>query len=44
MSYFNYQTDELFCDDVKITDVAKEIPTPFFLYSATGFIQNFKML
>lgn len=42
MSYFNYQQDELFCERVKLADVAKEIPTPFYLYSETGIVQNFE--
>ena len=42
MSYFNYQRDDLYCEGVKLADVAKEVPTPFYLYSGNGIIQNFE--
>jgi len=42
MSYFNYQKDMLFCEGVNLAEVAQTVPTPFYLYSATGLVQNFE--
>ena len=33
MHYFQYQQDELFCEEVSIRDIANEVGTPFYLYS-----------
>lgn len=42
MSYFIYQNDTLFCEGVNLAEVAKTVPTPFYLYSANGLLQNFE--
>ena len=33
MHHFKYRGDALFCEDVSIADIAKEVGTPFYLYS-----------
>lgn len=33
MNYFNYQDHELCCEEVRISQIAKEVGTPFYLYS-----------
>ena len=44
MSYFNYRNGELFCEDVKISDVISKVPTPFYLYSGSGLVENFERI
>ncbi|MFV0431231.1 MAG: diaminopimelate decarboxylase [Alphaproteobacteria bacterium] len=34
MDYFTYKSNQLFAEDVAILDVIKQIPTPFYIYSA----------
>ncbi len=34
---FRYQEGELFCEDVAVRDIAKQVGTPFFLYSSFAF-------
>jgi diaminopimelate decarboxylase len=41
MNYFNYKNDKLCCDDVDVTDIAKEVGTPFYLYSHRTLKQHF---
>ena len=33
MNYFNYKNHELWCEEVSISKIAKEVGTPFYLYS-----------
>jgi diaminopimelate decarboxylase len=33
MNYFEYRDNELFCEDVALKDIAKQIGTPFYVYS-----------
>lgn len=42
MSYLNYQKNELFFDSVSIREIAKKQPTPFYLYSESALISQFK--
>ena len=48
MKYLSYKTkksqinfDEIFIEDVAITDIAKEIGSPFYCYSKKNFQENF---
>jgi diaminopimelate decarboxylase len=42
MHYFKYINNELFCEDVSVADIAKDIKTPFYLYSYDTLKQHFK--
>jgi len=44
MHEFTFKDNELYCEDVKVADVAKKIPTPFYLYSYKTFIDHYKKL
>jgi diaminopimelate decarboxylase len=33
MNYFDYRENELWCEEVPITDIAEQVGTPFYLYS-----------
>ena len=38
---FHYKNNALYIDQVNIADIAKQIHTPFYLYSATQLKENF---
>ncbi|MAZ47115.1 MAG: diaminopimelate decarboxylase [Halobacteriovoraceae bacterium] len=42
MSYLNYQKKELFFDSVSISEIAKKYPTPFYLYSESALLSQYK--
>ncbi len=42
MANFYYKNEELFCEDVKVEDIANEVGTPFYLYSVKELKDNFK--
>jgi diaminopimelate decarboxylase len=42
MHFFQYKNNELFCEDVPIADIAKDIKTPFYLYSYETLKQHFR--
>lgn len=44
MSYFHYQQDELFCEQVNLKNIVHEYGTPCYIYSQTGLIHNFKQI
>ncbi|MBU0650733.1 diaminopimelate decarboxylase [bacterium] len=41
MHDFVYKNNELYCEDIKVADIAKEIGTPFFLYSYNTIKDHF---
>ncbi len=41
MHYFNYQGNELHCEDVPVERIAAEVGTPFYLYSASTIIRHY---
>ncbi len=41
MNYFKYKEGELFCEDVPVKQIAKEIGTPFYLYSKATLLRHF---
>jgi diaminopimelate decarboxylase len=43
MNYFTYKNDELFCDDVSISEIAKSVGTPFYLYSHRTLKQHLRV-
>ena len=44
MSYFIYKKNNLFCEGVKVQEICKNISTPFYLYSSSTLISNYKLL
>ncbi len=43
MNYFEYRNDQLFAEDVPIADLARQINTPFFVYSARTLRRHFRV-
>lgn len=41
MHYFNYQHDELYCEEVPVEKIAREVRTPFYLYSNRTLTRHF---
>ncbi|MCJ7500534.1 diaminopimelate decarboxylase, partial [bacterium] len=35
MNFFEYKGRELYCEDVPVEQIAEEVGTPFYLYSAS---------
>ena len=44
MTYFKYKNNNLFCENVKVTEICKKFDTPFYLYSSNALIYNYKVL
>lgn len=44
MHEFHYEGGELNCEDIKITDIVKEYPTPFYLYSYKTVMDHFNKI
>jgi len=42
MNHFQYKNGELFCEDISVTDIAKEVGTPFYLYSKATLTRHFQ--
>lgn len=42
MHYFEYRGDDLYCEDFPIADIAKEVGTPFYLYSLQTLERHFQ--
>ncbi|MGA3207117.1 MAG: diaminopimelate decarboxylase [Syntrophales bacterium] len=43
MNYFHYKDDELWCEEVPITEIAKAVGTPFYLYSQRTLKHHFRV-
>jgi len=41
---FQYQDNSLFCEDVRLTDVARQFGTPTFVYSQSKIEENFRAI
>lgn len=42
MDYFNYKNEDLYCENVKIEDLAKEYKTPLYVYSKNTLLRHYK--
>ncbi len=42
MHHFQYRDNELYCEDVPVAEIAKDVGTPFYLYSHATIKQHFK--
>ena len=43
MNFFEYKDHELYCEDVPVQQIAAEVGTPFYLYSASTIERHFKV-
>jgi diaminopimelate decarboxylase len=43
MNHFNYQADELLCEKVPVTQIARAVGTPFYLYSHGTLQHHFRI-
>ncbi len=44
MHEFTFKNNELYCEDIKISDIAKKIPTPFYLYSYATIMDHYEKI
>ena len=44
MHEFTFKNNELYCEGLKVGDIAKKIPTPFYLYSYKTLIDHYRKL
>jgi len=42
MHHFQYQKDMLYCEEVPVSEIARDVGTPFYLYSHATLRQHFK--
>jgi len=42
MHHFQYQKDELYCEKVSVSEIARNVGTPFYLYSHATLRQHFR--
>jgi diaminopimelate decarboxylase len=43
MNYFHYKDNELWCEEVRVRDIAEAVGTPFYLYSQRTLRHHFKV-
>ncbi len=43
MNHFEYRDSELYCEDVKIANIASQVGTPFYLYSHATLERHFRV-
>ena len=43
MNYFHYKNNQLWCEEVSVTDVARKVGTPFYLYSHRTLKHHFRV-
>ena len=41
MHYFEYKLNDFYCENVRVSDLAKKVGTPFYLYSARTIVEHF---
>ena len=44
MHEFTFKDNELYCEKTKVADIAKKIPTPFYLYSYETLLDHYRKL
>jgi diaminopimelate decarboxylase len=42
MHFFQYKNNELYCEQVPVSDIARDVGTPFFLYSEATLTRHFQ--
>lgn len=43
MNHFEYKKDQLYCEEVPLTDIAKDLGTPVYVYSHATLIRHFRV-
>ena len=43
MHFFDYKDQELYCEDINISEIAREVKTPFYLYSYATLERHFRV-
>jgi len=43
MHHFVYKNDDLYCEDVSVSDIAEQVETPFYLYSYSTIKRHFRV-
>jgi diaminopimelate decarboxylase len=43
MNYFHYKDNALWCEEVSVTDIARKVGTPFYLYSQRTLKHHFRV-
>ena len=44
MHEFTFKNNELYCENVKVSDIARRVPTPFYLYSYKTLIDHYRKI
>lgn len=44
MHEFNFKNNELYCENIKVADIAAKVPTPFYLYSYGTFVDHYRKI
>jgi diaminopimelate decarboxylase len=44
MHEFRLKNNELYCERIKVSDIARKVPTPFYLYSYKTLIDHYRKL
>ncbi|MDD5428069.1 MAG: diaminopimelate decarboxylase [Candidatus Omnitrophica bacterium] len=44
MHEFTFKNNEFYCENIKVSDIAKKVPTPFYLYSYKTLIDHYKKI
>ena len=44
MKFFKYKKNNLYCENIRVTDICSKMDTPFYLYSYNSIINNFYKL
>jgi diaminopimelate decarboxylase len=44
MHEFNFKDNELYCENIKVADIAKSVATPFYLYSYKTLIDHYRKI
>lgn len=42
MNDFSYRNGDLFCEELRVTDIAEKVGTPFYLYSRNTFVSHYE--
>jgi len=44
MHEFAFKNNELYCENIKVADIARKVPTPFYLYSYKTLIDHYRKI
>ena len=44
MHEFTFKDNELYCENIKVSDIARSVPTPFYLYSYKTLIDHYRKI